>query len=83
MKVLHTIELEPHHGGHDHPLPVRRAEDAAGGGAMERIGPAYGEALQAGLPSLTAQLDAALAGRDADRVPEPELPAPRSGGLLS
>jgi uncharacterized protein YndB with AHSA1/START domain len=83
VKVLHTIELEPTTEGtiihFRYGAPKTRREVAA----MEAMGPAYGEALQASLPSLTAQLDAALAGRDADRVPEPELPAPRSGGLLS
>ena len=83
VKVLHTIELEPTTEGtiihFRYGAPKTRREVAA----MEAIWPAYGEALQASLPSLTAQLDAALAGRDADRVPEPELPAPRSGGLLS
>jgi hypothetical protein len=83
VKVLHTIELEPTAVGtiihFRYGAPKTRREVAA----MEVIAPAYGEALRSSIPSLTAQLDAALAGRDADRGPEPELPAPRSGGLLS
>jgi uncharacterized protein DUF2652/polyketide cyclase/dehydrase/lipid transport protein len=83
VKVLHTIELEPTTVGtiihFRYGAPKTRREVAA----MEVIAPAYGEALRSTIPSLTAQLDAALAGRVADGVPEPELPAPRSGGLLS
>jgi hypothetical protein len=83
VKVLHTIELEPNaEGTMIHFLygaPKTRREKAA----MEVIGPAYGAALRSSIPSLTAQLDAALGARDADRGPEPELPLPRPGGLLS
>ena len=83
VKVLHTIELEPTTVGTTihfrYGAPKTRREVAA----MKAMGPAYGEALRSSIPSLTAQLDAALEGRDADRGSEPELPAPRSGGLLS
>ena len=47
------------------------------------IGPAYGAALQSGIPSLVAQLDAELAAREADRGPEPELARPRPDGPLA
>ena len=50
---------------------------------METIGPAYGAALQSGVPSLIAQLDAELAAREADRGPEPELREPRPDGPLA
>ena len=40
-------------------------------------------ALESGLPSLVAQLDAELAAREADRGPEPELARPRADGPLS
>jgi hypothetical protein len=50
---------------------------------MKVIGPAYGAALESGLPSLVAQLDAELATRDANRDREPELKAPRPDGPLS
>jgi hypothetical protein len=50
---------------------------------MQEIGPAYGHALRSGIPSLIAQLDAALAARDADRGPEPELARPRPDGPLA
>jgi hypothetical protein len=83
VKVLHTIELEPTTVGtiihFRYGAPKTPREVAA----MEVIAPAYGEALRSSIPSLTAQLEAALAGRDADRGPEPELPAPRSSGFLS
>jgi hypothetical protein len=45
---------------------------------MEHIGPAYGEALRSVVPSLVAQLEAALAARMAEAGPEPELPSPRA-----
>ena len=50
---------------------------------MKVIGPAYGEALRSGMPSLIEQLDAVLAAREADRGPEPELHTPRPDGPLS
>ena len=79
VKVLHTIELEPVTSGTTIHLrfaaPKTRREKAL----MEHIGPAYGEALRSGIPSLLAQLDAALAAREADRGAEPELATPRPG----
>jgi hypothetical protein len=50
---------------------------------MDAIAPAYGQALRSGLPSLIAQLDAALTARDADGDFEPELTRPRPDGPLS
>lgn len=83
VKVLHTIELEPNAVGTTihfrYGAPKTRREAAA----MDVIAPAYGQALRSGIPSLTAQLDAALVARDTDRGPEPKLPSPRPGGLLS
>ncbi|OGO52756.1 MAG: hypothetical protein A2Z32_03940 [Chloroflexi bacterium RBG_16_69_14] len=83
VKVLHTIELEPVSSGTVIHLrfaaPKTRREMAL----MEQIGPAYGAALQSAIPALIAQLDAALATRDADRGPEPELARPRPDGPLS
>ena len=83
VKVLHTVGFEPVTMGTvihiRFAAPKTRREKAL----MKDIGPAYGEALQASFPGLIAQLDAELAARDADRGPEPELPAPRPGGLLS
>jgi uncharacterized protein YndB with AHSA1/START domain len=77
VKVLHTIELEPTTAGTTihfrFGAPKTRRERAL----MEGIGPAYGQALRSSLPGLIAQLDAALAARDADRGPEPELTGPR------
>jgi hypothetical protein len=50
---------------------------------MDVIAPAYGQALQSGLPSLIAQLDAEFSARDADTGPEPDLKTPRPDGPLS
>jgi hypothetical protein len=83
VKVLHTIELEPGTAGTTiyfrFGAPKTRREKAL----METIGPAYGQALEASIPSLIAQLDAELAARNANRGPEPELSRPRVDGPLS
>ena len=83
VKVLHTVEFEPVASGTiihmRFAAPKTRREKAL----MEHIGPAYGAALQSGIPSLIAQLDAELAARDADHSPEPELTRPRPDGPLS
>jgi uncharacterized protein YndB with AHSA1/START domain len=83
VKVLHTIELEPTPSGTTvhfrFAAPKTRRELAL----MQHIGPAYGAALQSGVPGLIAQLDAVLAAHDADRGPEPELARPAPGGPLS
>jgi hypothetical protein len=82
-KVLHTTELEPTKAGTTihfrFAAPRTRREKAL----MEHIGPAYGEALRSGVPSLLAQLDAELAARGADLAAEPELATPRPGGPLA
>jgi len=66
LKVLHTIELEPVTSGTVIHLrfgaPKTRREKAQ----MEHIGPAYGAALESGVPALLAQLDEVLAARSAD-----------------
>jgi len=83
VKLLHTVELEPSVAGTTiqfrYAAPKTRREKEL----MKVIGPAYGQALLSGFPSLIAQLDAELAARDADRGPEPELTKPRPGGPLS
>ena len=83
VKLLHTVELEPGTSGTTihfrYAAPKTRREKAL----MEHIGPAYGQALRSGIPTLVAQLDAELAARDVDRGPEPELSTPRPGGPLA
>ena len=83
LRVLHTIELEPTTTGTTIHMrfaaPKRKREMPL----MKVIGPAYGQALEANCPSLVAQLDAALAAREADRAPEPELAIPKPDGPLS
>jgi hypothetical protein len=83
VKLLHTIELEPGTSGttihYRFAAPKNRREQAL----AKDIAAAYGQALRSSLPSLIAQLDAQLAARDADHVPEPELIGPRPGGFLS
>jgi hypothetical protein len=83
IKLLHTVEFEPTATGTTihfrYAGPKTRREKAL----MQEIGPAYGAALQSGVPSLIAQLDAELAARDAGRGPEPELPAPNPDGPLA
>ena len=83
VKVLHTIELEPVASGTiihvRFAAPKTKREKAL----MEHIGPAYGAALESAIPTLITQLNDALAAREADRGPEPELTLPRPDGPLS
>jgi hypothetical protein len=83
VRVLHTVEFEPGTAGTTIHFRYGAAKTRREKALMEVIAPAYGEALRSGLPSLIAQLDAALAARDADHEPEPELIAPRPDGPLS
>jgi uncharacterized protein YndB with AHSA1/START domain len=83
VKVLHTIELEPTTAGTTIHLRFGAPKTKRERTLMEHIGPTYGQALQSGIPSLIAQLEAELAARDADRGPEPELIRPRPDGPLS
>ena len=82
VKLLHTIELEPTRAGTTIHYRFAAPETPREMEAMAEIGPAYGQALEASIPALIAQLEAALAARDAGRGPEPELPVPRPDGLL-
>ena len=83
VKMLHTIELEPTATGtiihFRFAAPKSKRERAS----LEHLGPAYGEALRSGIPALVAGLEAALAARDADRGPEPDLGLPRPDGPLA
>ncbi|MBI2777959.1 MAG: DUF2652 domain-containing protein [Chloroflexi bacterium] len=83
VKVLHTIELEPTAAGTTVHLRFAAPKSRREKVLMQEIGPAYGAALRSGVPALIAQLDAALAAREADRGPEPELAMPRPDGPLS
>jgi uncharacterized protein YndB with AHSA1/START domain len=79
VRLLHTIEFEPETSGTTIHFRFAAPETAREIAAVVEIGPAYGEALRAQIPLLTAQLDDALAAREADRGPEPDLPEPRPG----
>ncbi len=83
VKLLHTIELEPTTEGTTIHLRFAAPRTKRERALMEGIGPSYGHALQASVPGLVAQLEAAFATLDADRGPEPELAVPRSDGPLS
>jgi hypothetical protein len=83
LRVLHTIELEPTTTGTTIHMRFAAPKTKREMPLMEMIGPAYGQALEANCPSLVAQLDAALAAREADGAPEPELATPRPDGPLS
>jgi hypothetical protein len=71
VKVLHTIELEPGAEGTSIHMRFGAPKTKREAALMNEIGPAYEQALLANVPSLVAQLDAALAARDADRAPSP------------
>jgi len=83
IRLLHTVEFEPGTTGTTihfrYAAPKTRREKQL----METIGPAYGAALESGLPSLVAQLADALAARDAGGGIEPELATPRPDGPLA
>jgi hypothetical protein len=83
VKVLHTIELEPVTSGTIIHLRFAAPKTRREKGLMEHIGPAYGAALESGIPTLVALLEAELAARDAGRGPEPELARPRPDGPLA
>ena len=83
VRVLHTVEFEPGEAGTTIHFRYGAAKTRREKALMDVIAPAYGQALRSGLPSLIAQLDAALAARDADGDPEPELIGPRPDGPLS
>src|SRR4029077_19714617 len=83
VKLLHTIEFEPRPEGTMIHIRYGAARTRREKELMKEIGPAYGHALESGVPSLLAQLDAELAIREADRGPEPELSRPRSDGPLA
>ncbi|HEV2006742.1 MAG TPA: DUF2652 domain-containing protein [Candidatus Limnocylindrales bacterium] len=83
VKVLHTIELEPVTSGTIIHLRFAAPKTRREKGLMEHIGPAYGAALESGIPKLVALLEAELAARGVDRAPEPDLARPRPDGPLS
>src|SRR6478672_4721333 len=72
IKLLHTIEFEPTASGatihfrYAAPRTKREKE------LMSVIGPAYGAALESGVPSLLQQLDAVLVAHEAGNGTEPE-----------
>jgi hypothetical protein len=83
VRVLHTVEFEPTTTGTTIHFRYTDAQSKREKGLMAVIAPAYGEALRSGIPSLVAQLDAALAAREADRGSEPVLAAPKTDGPLA
>jgi uncharacterized protein YndB with AHSA1/START domain len=82
LRVLHTIELEPTTSGTTIHMRFAAPKTKREMPLMMVIGPAYGQALEANCPTLVAQLDAALAAREAERAPEPELAMPNPDGPL-
>ena len=83
VKVLHTVEFEPTPTGTTIHFRYTDAKTKREKALMAVIAPAYGAALESGIPTLVATLDAELAARDADRGPEPELATPKADGPLS
>ena len=83
VKVLHTIELEPTTTGTTIHLRFAAPKTKREKALMEGIGPAYGAALQASIPSLIAQLEARYADRSVGGGPQPELATPRPDGPLA
>ncbi len=83
VKLLHTLELEPTAEGttiHIRFGPPKTARERA---AAKEIGPPYEQALRAPASKLVEGLEAALAARDADHHPEPDVRPPRPDGVLA
>jgi hypothetical protein len=83
IKLLHTVEFEPTTTGTTIHFRYTDAKTKREKELMKTIGPAYGAALQSGVPSLLAQLHAELAAREEGRGPEPELAQPKPDGPLA
>ncbi len=83
VKMLHTIELEPDTAGTTIHMRFAAPETQSEAELAREIAPVYEQGLRANIATLVAQLDAALAARETERGPEPELPTPREDGLLS
>jgi hypothetical protein len=83
LRVLHTIELEPTTTGTTIHMRFAAPKTKREMPLMDVIGPAYAQALESQAPDLVAQLDAALAVREADRAPESELATPKLGRPLA
>ena len=83
MKVLHTIEFEPGAAGTTihfrYAAPKTKREKEL----MEVIGPAYGAALESGLPEPHRPARRRARGSRGGPRPEPELARPRPDGPLS
>ena len=83
LKLLHTVEFEPSPTGTTIHMRYAAPKAKKDRELAQHVADAYGEALRSSIPSLVEQLDDALAAREADGGPEPELAAPRPGGPLS
>jgi hypothetical protein len=74
LELLHTIEFEPTASGTVVHMRFAAPESPSDRELAEDVAAHYGDALRAQVPSLIAQLDAAAAGREADRTPQPDRP---------
>src|SRR6266550_1632222 len=83
LRVLHTIELEPTTTGTTIHMRFAAPKAKREMPLMSVIGPAYAQALESQAPGLVAQLAAALAARESDPAPEPELAMPNPDGPLA
>jgi uncharacterized protein YndB with AHSA1/START domain len=83
IKLLHTVEFEPTASGTTIHFRYKAPKTRREKDLMQVIGPAYGAALESGLPSLAAQLEAELAAREMGRDPEPALAVPKPDGPLA
>ncbi|MFL5652308.1 MAG: DUF2652 domain-containing protein [Chloroflexota bacterium] len=85
IKLLHTVEFEPTTGGTTIHFRYAAPKSKREKELMTVIGPAYGGALESGIPSLLAQLDAVAATREplTGSEPEPALARPRPDGPLA
>jgi len=83
IRLLHTVEFEPTTTGTTIHFRYSDAKTKREKELVKAIGPAYGAALESGVPSLVLQLKAEVAAREDGRAPELELKAPRPDGPLA
>jgi Protein of unknown function (DUF2652)/Polyketide cyclase / dehydrase and lipid transport len=83
IHMLDTTEFEPTATGTLIHMRMAAPTDAGERAIAEGMTSFLDEVLRTSVASLTEQLDAELARREQDATPEPDLPTPRSNGILA
>ncbi len=83
LKMLTTVELEPTADGTIVYMRYAAPKTAKERAILEQLAPMFDGLFAESRRQLTAQLDAELAERAANRGPEPDLPSVRPDGVLA